>query len=76
MLPVVLMQRYHCGMGKDRFLSVGEAALMLGVGEQTVKRMIRHGLLPRYRYRGVYVRVRERDVLTFEHVPRRWLDLC
>ena len=40
------------------YIDTGEAALILGTTCQEVNRYIALGLLDRYRYRGVYVRVR------------------
>src|SRR5690606_14619715 len=64
--PVVRLQRYHVSVTGDRegptYLSRAEAARRLGVSVATVDRMIRHGLLERYRYAGLYVRVSARQV--------------
>lgn len=63
-------------MTKDRFLSRQEAAVLLGVPVAAVDRLIATGLLPRYRIRERYVRVREGDVLPLQDVPRDWLLRC
>lgn len=61
---------------RETYLSVSEAAYVLGVEESTVHRMIRHGLLPRYRLRERYIRVRTADVEELRSVPREWLMRC
>lgn len=60
----------------EGFMSVQEAAAVLGVPDSVVHRMIRHGLLDRYRLRERYVRVKTGDVLAFLDVPREWLARC
>jgi excisionase family DNA binding protein len=60
----------------ETWVSRQEAAVLLGVPLDAVDRMIRTGLLPRYRLRGRYVRLRLRDVEPLLNVPRDWLLRC
>lgn len=76
------MQLYHGRMTEHpkipapKWLSRQEAAIVLGVPLATVDRMIRRGLLDRYRVRGLYVRVRAGQVAELAHLPREWLTHC
>lgn len=63
-------------MDSHKYISTGEAALVLGVGTKTVDRLIRTGVLPRYRLNGRYVRVREGDVRELLDVPRELLMMA
>lgn len=63
-------------MTTDQYLSRQEAATLLNVPVTTIDRMIGQGLLPRYRIRERYVRVRLRDVEPLLDVPREWLLRC
>lgn len=59
-----------------RFLSRQEAAALLNVPLEAVDRMIRHGLLDRYRIAGRYVRVPAGQVAELATLPREWLLRC
>lgn len=63
-------------MTTEKFMSKQEAALVLGVPVETVDRLIRRGLLDRYRLRERYVRVQTRQVAELAHLPREWLLRC
>jgi excisionase family DNA binding protein len=60
----------------ETYLSRQEAAAVLDVPLAAVDRLIATGLLPRYRIRERYIRVRQRDVETLLDVPREWLLRC
>jgi excisionase family DNA binding protein len=60
----------------ETYLSRQEAAAVLDVPLTAVDRLISTGLLPRYRIRERYIRVRQRDVETLLDVPREWLLRC
>jgi excisionase family DNA binding protein len=60
----------------ETYLSRQEAAALLDVPLAAVDRLISTGLLPRYRIRERYIRVRQRDVETLLDVPREWLLRC
>lgn len=59
-----------------RWLSRQEAAAVLGIGVPAVDRLIRRGLLDRYRIRGTYVRVKAGQVAELADLPREWLLSC
>lgn len=59
-----------------KWLSRQEAAAVLGIPVSSVDRLIRRGLLDRYRVRGVYVRVRAWQVTELADLPRDWLISC
>jgi excisionase family DNA binding protein len=60
----------------ETYISRQEAAALLDVSLAAVDRLIATGLLPRYRIRERYIRVRQRDVETLLDVPREWLLRC
>lgn len=71
------MQLYHGGMTtQPEFLSRQEAAAALGVPLEAVDRLIRRGLLDRYRIRDRYVRVKTGQVAELAALPRDWLLRC
>lgn len=73
------MQLYHGGMTQPpapKFLSRQEAAAALDVTVDAVDRMIRHGLLDRYRIAERYVRVPAGQVAELADLPRDWLISC
>lgn len=49
---------------------------MLGLTVPEVDRLIATGLLPRYRLRERYVRVRREDAQELLDVPKAWLLRC
>ncbi len=70
------MQLYHGFMGIEGFVSRQEAAGMLGIGVADVDRLIRTGVLDRYRIQGRYVRVPKGQVRELADLPREWLLRC
>jgi excisionase family DNA binding protein len=60
----------------QQWLSRQEAAAVLGLTVAEVDRLIATGLLPRYRLRERYVRVRKEDVDQLADVPIEWLLRC
>lgn len=58
------------------WLSRQEAAAVLGVGLDTVDRLISTGVLARYRIRGRYVRVKADQVWDLTGLPVDWLKRC
>lgn len=63
-------------MTMPQWLSRQEAAALLGVSVDTVDRLIRTGVLDRYRLRGRYIRVRGEQVSGLLTLPRDWLERC
>lgn len=63
-------------MLQSQWLTRQEAAGMLGLTVPELDRLIATGLLPRYRLRERYVRVRRRDVEPLLDVPKAWLLRC
>lgn len=63
-------------MTMPQWLSRQEAAALLGVSVDTVDRLIRTGVLDRYRLRGRYIRVRGQQVQELMDLPAAWLERC
>lgn len=57
-----------------QYVSRQEAAEQLGVDLTVVDRLIATGVLPRYRLRGRYVRVRQDDVDELKTLPTEFLE--
>lgn len=76
MRSVVLLPQYHGRMTQTSYLTRQEAALRLGITVADVDRLIRHGVLDRYRLRERYVRVLTGQVAELATLPREWLLRC
>ena len=63
-------------MTQNQYLSRQEAAEILNVPLGVIDRLISTGVLPRYRIRERYIRVRRRDIDELVDVPRDWLLRC
>jgi excisionase family DNA binding protein len=63
-------------MGHQQYISVAEAAWRLNLTEAEVMRLIATGLLDRYRYRGLYVRVRADQVEELRPIGPQLLRLA
>lgn len=57
-----------------QYITRHEAAEQLGVDLATVDRLISLAVLPRYRLRGRYVRVRQADVDELKTLPIEFLE--
>lgn len=63
-------------MLQSQWMSRQEVAAELGLTLPQVDRLIDTGLLPRYRLRERYIRVRREDVEPLLDVPKEWLLRC
>lgn len=57
-----------------QYISRQEAAEQLGVSVAVIDRLIATAVLPRYRLRGLYVRVRQDDVDELKSLPIEFLE--
>jgi excisionase family DNA binding protein len=63
----------HRSPGDASYMSVAEAAKLLGVSERSIRAEIHDGVLPALRIRGRY-RIRTADLTRLEFVPGPTLD--
>lgn len=63
-------------MEQDRFISLQEAAALLGDSLTDVQRYVSTGLLDRYRVRDRYIRVRASQVAELATVPPEVRRTC
>lgn len=75
-VPCINMSSQYEVRPQSRYVSTGEAALILNTTVQEVDRYIRIGLLDRYRLRERYVRVKRSQVEELAALPPDLLRLA